>query len=136
MNTLNCPFHGNGEEDKCRHSELSAVLVKFGGCLADKIRNVARYPHNRILSWTGGRAGEDMATDTLAINKNQQYREFGMSSLKEVFADGIGEITLAGGMVRMDLVSMAGSQNDSENQPRLEPKQRSRHAARWIPPQL
>lgn len=47
-----------------------------------------------------------------------------MSSLEEVYADGIGEITLSGGMVRMDLVSMKGSQNDSENQPRLEPKQR------------
>lgn len=47
-----------------------------------------------------------------------------MSSKEEVFADGIGEITLSGGMVRMDLVSMEGSQNDSDNQPRLEPKQR------------
>ena len=47
-----------------------------------------------------------------------------MSSKQEVFADGIGEITLSGGMVRMDLVSLHGAQNDAENQPRLEPKQR------------
>ncbi|MEM7454838.1 MAG: hypothetical protein AAF456_10860 [Planctomycetota bacterium] len=38
----------------------------------------------------------------------------------ELFADGIGEISLVGGMVRMDLVSLVGSQNDKENQPHLE----------------
>ena len=35
------------------------------------------------------------------------------------FADGIGEITLAGGMVRMDLVTMVGRPKDSESQPQL-----------------
>ncbi len=39
---------------------------------------------------------------------------------REFFADGIGEITLVGGMVRMDLVSLVGSQSEEENQPRLE----------------
>lgn len=43
-----------------------------------------------------------------------------MSEQRDVFADGIGEITLAGGMVRMDLVTLVGSQNDPENKPRLE----------------
>ena len=47
-----------------------------------------------------------------------------MSDSKDIFADGIGEITLAGGMVRMDLVSLVGSQKDSENKPRLEFSQR------------
>ena len=43
-----------------------------------------------------------------------------MSESREFFADGIGEITLAGGMVRMDLVTLVGSQNNPENKPRLE----------------
>lgn len=43
-----------------------------------------------------------------------------MSESKDIFADGIGEITLAGGMVRMDLVTLVGSQKDDENKPRLE----------------
>ncbi len=43
-----------------------------------------------------------------------------MSDSTDIFADGIGEITLAGGMVRMDLVTLVGSQKDSENKPRLE----------------
>lgn len=43
-----------------------------------------------------------------------------MSYEREIFADGIGEITLSGGMVRLDLVSLAGSQNDEKNKPHLE----------------
>ncbi len=43
-----------------------------------------------------------------------------MSEQKEFFADGIGEINLSGGMVRLDLVTLSGSQNDPENKPRLE----------------
>lgn len=43
---------------------------------------------------------------------------------KDIFADGIGEITLSGGMVRMDLVNLVGSQKDSENKPKLEFSQR------------
>ncbi len=43
-----------------------------------------------------------------------------MSESTDIFADGIGEITLAGGMVRMDLVTLVGSQKDEENKPRLE----------------
>jgi hypothetical protein len=43
-----------------------------------------------------------------------------MSDTRDYFADGIGEITLSGGMVRMDLVTLVGSQNDPENKPRLE----------------
>jgi hypothetical protein len=41
-------------------------------------------------------------------------------SERDYFADGIGEITLSGGMVRMDLVTLVGTQNDPENKPRLE----------------
>ena len=47
-----------------------------------------------------------------------------MSQPRDIFADGIGEITLAGGMVRMDLVTLVGSQNNEEDKPRLEPSQR------------
>ena len=47
-----------------------------------------------------------------------------MEQQRDMFADGIGEITLAGGMVRMDLVSLKGSQNNSEEQPKLVPTQR------------
>jgi len=43
-----------------------------------------------------------------------------MSETRDFFADGIGEITLSGGMVRMDLVTLVGSQNNAENKPRLE----------------
>lgn len=43
-----------------------------------------------------------------------------MAYERELFADGIGEITLSGGMVRLDLVSLIGSQNDENNRPRLE----------------
>ena len=35
------------------------------------------------------------------------------------FADGIGEITLAGGMVRMDLVTMTGRPEDQSQQPKM-----------------
>ena len=47
-----------------------------------------------------------------------------MSEKREIFADGVGEITLSGGMVRLDLVSLVGSQNDEKNKPRLEAFQR------------
>lgn len=47
-----------------------------------------------------------------------------MERPRDLFADGIGEITLAGGMVRMDLVSLVGSQNNQEEKPRLEASQR------------
>ena len=47
-----------------------------------------------------------------------------MATPRDIFADGIGEITLAGGMVRMDLVTLVGSQNDAEEKPRLEASQR------------
>ncbi len=43
-----------------------------------------------------------------------------MAETRDFFADGIGEITLSGGMVRMDLVTLVGSQNDPEKKPRLE----------------
>jgi len=43
-----------------------------------------------------------------------------MTETRDFFADGIGEITLSGGMVRMDLVTLVGSQNNPENKPRLE----------------
>ncbi len=47
-----------------------------------------------------------------------------MKERTEIFADGIGEISLSGGMVRMDLVSLVGSQNNESDKPRLEPKGR------------
>jgi len=47
-----------------------------------------------------------------------------MARLEEFFADGIGEITLAGGMVRMDLVSLTGNQGEEGNEPRLEARRR------------
>ena len=47
-----------------------------------------------------------------------------MDKTQEVFADGIGEIVLSGGMVRMDLVALTGSQRDENNQPKLEFRQR------------
>ncbi len=47
-----------------------------------------------------------------------------MAMNREIFADGIGEITLSGGMVRLDLVTLVGSQNDENNKPRLEASQR------------
>ena len=45
-------------------------------------------------------------------------------SNKQIFADGIGEITLSGGMVRMDLVTLTGSQNDPQTPPKLTTTQR------------
>ena len=47
-----------------------------------------------------------------------------MESQPEVFADGMGEITLSGGMVRIDLVSLSSSRKDSEGNPQLEFRQR------------
>jgi len=43
---------------------------------------------------------------------------------REIFADGIGEITLSGGMVRMDLVTMVGTQKGKDQPPQLEFRQR------------
>ena len=44
---------------------------------------------------------------------------------QQIYADGIGEITLSGGMIRMDLVTMVGSQkNKDDNPPKLEVRQR------------
>ena len=47
-----------------------------------------------------------------------------MAESREIFADGIGEIVLSGGMVRMDLVALTGSQREQEEKPRLEFRQR------------
>ncbi len=46
-----------------------------------------------------------------------------MELQRELFADGIGEITLAGGMVRMSLVTMVGSRREGD-QPRFEQRER------------
>lgn len=43
-----------------------------------------------------------------------------MESNREIFADGIGEITLVGGMVRIDLVSLSPHQKDEKDNPVLE----------------
>ncbi len=47
-----------------------------------------------------------------------------MDSNREIFADGIGEITLSGGMVRLDLVAMVGTQKDKSQPPKMEFRQR------------
>ena len=47
-----------------------------------------------------------------------------MDSRAEVFADGMGEITLSGGMVRIDLVSLSPSKQDAEGKPQLEFRKR------------
>ena len=47
-----------------------------------------------------------------------------MESQNEQFADGIGEITLVGGMVRIDLVSLSVNQKDNKGNPALEFRQR------------
>ncbi len=47
-----------------------------------------------------------------------------MENSREIFADGVGEIVLSGGMVRMDLVVMVGSQRDTADKPRMETRQR------------
>ena len=47
-----------------------------------------------------------------------------MEDSREMFADGVGEITLSGGMVRMDLVALAGSQVGENVNPKLEVRQR------------
>ncbi len=47
-----------------------------------------------------------------------------MSQSQVIFADSMGEITLSGGMVRIDLVTLVGSQSDPDNKPHLETTQR------------
>ena len=47
-----------------------------------------------------------------------------MEKSREIFADGIGEIVLSGGMVRMDLVALTGSQREKDDKPTLEFRQR------------
>jgi len=47
-----------------------------------------------------------------------------MAQLEEFYADSIGEITLSGGMVRMDLVSLTGKKGEAGNEPRLEANRR------------
>ena len=47
-----------------------------------------------------------------------------MEESREIFADGIGAIVLSGGMVRMDLVALTGSQRDKDEKPKLEFRQR------------
>jgi hypothetical protein len=42
----------------------------------------------------------------------------------DIFADGIGEITVAGTTVRIDLVALSPSERDAENRPRLMFRQR------------
>ena len=43
---------------------------------------------------------------------------------QELFADGIGEVALVGGMVRIDWVSLSASEKDENGQPALEFRQR------------
>ena len=43
---------------------------------------------------------------------------------QELFADGIGEISLVGGMVRVDWVSLSATEKDASGLPALEFRQR------------
>lgn len=45
-------------------------------------------------------------------------------SAHELFADGVGEISLVGGMVRIDWVSLSATEKDASGQPALEVRQR------------
>lgn len=47
-----------------------------------------------------------------------------MSEEVDLFADGVGEITLVGGMVRIDLVSLSATEKDDSGQPLLEMRRR------------
>lgn len=47
-----------------------------------------------------------------------------MSAPQEVYADTMGEITLSGGMVRIELVSLAGGQAKDTEAPKFEPRMR------------
>ena len=47
-----------------------------------------------------------------------------MAGTTEVFADGVGEVTLVGGMVRIDLVSLSHTDKDESGQAYLEHRQR------------
>ncbi|MBF0093667.1 MAG: hypothetical protein HQL34_03895 [Alphaproteobacteria bacterium] len=42
----------------------------------------------------------------------------------DVFADGIGEISVVGGVVRMDLVALSATERDAANQPKMTFRQR------------
>ncbi len=47
-----------------------------------------------------------------------------MAAPQEIYADTMGEITLSGGMVRIDLVSLAGGQVKEGETPKFEPRAR------------
>ena len=47
-----------------------------------------------------------------------------MSGAAEIFADGIGEIALVGGMVRIDLVSLSQTEKNESGEALLELRQR------------
>lgn len=42
----------------------------------------------------------------------------------ELYADGIGEITVTGSIVRIDMVSLSATERDEKNAPRAELRQR------------
>ena len=43
---------------------------------------------------------------------------------EEIYADGVGEITVSGNIVRIDLVSLSPTQRDAENKPKAVFRQR------------
>ena len=47
-----------------------------------------------------------------------------MTAPQEVYADTMGEITLSGGMVRIELVSLAGGKTKEGETPSFEPRMR------------
>ena len=47
-----------------------------------------------------------------------------MDTSREVFADGIGDISLSNGMVRIDLISLSAQQKEEDGKPVFEFKQR------------
>jgi hypothetical protein len=65
--------------------------------------------------------GLGVSTEQTAFRWRDKFK---MDNRQDVYADGIGEITLTGGMVRIDLVSLSAKERDAEGRPKLEFRQR------------
>jgi hypothetical protein len=71
---------------------------------------------------SAGRIDRSGAEETAQLPGNGD--DPAMDKPREIFADGIGEIVLSGGMVRLDLVALSGSQREASDKPKLEFRQR------------
>lgn len=88
------------------------------------VQALQQSPSNNTNLFGAGRISESIRTN-LTRSASQLAGPLGAQEVdnsSEIFADGIGEISLSGGMVRMDLVSLIGSQQDQNNKPRLQNK--------------